>query len=424
MLPADSPFARLPAPGLHPTAEELRAYAAGSLAPAEEHRIELHTQDCGRCADVVEGFAMTDAATTDQAVATLRTRLQARIGATEPEAVAAGWVWPRVAAAVALLGLVGGGIWSWEQREVAIAPATARLEAAVPAAEQAAPTAEPAVQSAPASPGTPPLAAVVVVPRPPKRYAEAPPVYDMATPADTVRTETAAAATKAPRHSDYAVVLPSQPQRRSRAGRLAPATSRASDTFSEPVGVADQEMAAADDMAASRLESQSNAAPLELKQPAAASAPAPVLAKKATDTLGNAPNAKEASGYAQDKAMAPPAVAAAPAALAGRGPAMRMPAVPSIGPAPVGGTSALRDYVRRQVLAFEPSPKEPARSGTVRVQFIVGADGKLSALKVTRSLGPEYDAEALRIVCDGPAWRPGIAGGRRAPSPAEVTVSF
>ena len=110
MSPADSPFAPLPAPGPHPATAELRAYAAGTLAPGHEHRIEAHTLDCERCADLVDGFSMSDAATTDQAVAELRTRLQARIGQEEPTPVAGDWAWPRIAAAAALVAAVGGGI--------------------------------------------------------------------------------------------------------------------------------------------------------------------------------------------------------------------------------------------------------------------------------------------------------------------------
>ena len=117
MSPADSLSAQLPAPGPHPATAELRAYAAGTLTPAEQHRVEAHTLDCERCADLVEGFSMSDAATTDQAVASLRTRLQARTGPTAKPA-SSGWAWPRVAAAAALLGVVAGpapGGSSWRR---------------------------------------------------------------------------------------------------------------------------------------------------------------------------------------------------------------------------------------------------------------------------------------------------------------------
>jgi TonB family protein len=100
-----------------------------------------------------------------------------------------------------------------------------------------------------------------------------------------------------------------------------------------------------------------------------------------------------------------------------------MPAGFAIKPAPVGGTPAFRDYLRREAAQFEPE-KENRISGLVHVQFTVGADGQLSNLKVTRGLRPDYDAEALRLVCEGPKWQPGIAGGRRAPLVMEFTIPF
>ena len=55
---------------------------------------------------------------------------------------------------------------------------------------------------------------------------------------------------------------------------------------------------------------------------------------------------------------------------------------------------------------------------------MVGADGKISDLKVVRGLRDDYDDEALRLVCEGPAWQPGIAGGRARRLPVELTVPF
>ena len=101
-----------------------------------------------------------------------------------------------------------------------------------------------------------------------------------------------------------------------------------------------------------------------------------------------------------------------------------MPAALAINLAPVGGGATLRDYVRRAAATFEPKKDEKAIVGTVRIKFIVEADGKLSNLKVARGMRPDYDSEALRIVCDGPAWQPDVSGGHRAPLPMGVTVSF
>ena len=101
-----------------------------------------------------------------------------------------------------------------------------------------------------------------------------------------------------------------------------------------------------------------------------------------------------------------------------------MPAALAINPVPVGGSTVLRDYLRRVANDFKTETNNSPLAGTVRIKFTVEADGKLSNLKVVRGLRADYDSEALRIVCDGPAWQPGVAGGRRAPLPMEVTVPF
>ena len=101
-----------------------------------------------------------------------------------------------------------------------------------------------------------------------------------------------------------------------------------------------------------------------------------------------------------------------------------MPSSPAIAPAPLGGVAALREYLRREAVAFEPEASATRINGTVRVRVLVGPDGQVQQVKVTRGMRADYDDEALRIVCDGPAWVPGIAGGRRAAIPVEVAVPF
>ena len=75
-------------------------------------------------------------------------------------------------------------------------------------------------------------------------------------------------------------------------------------------------------------------------------------------------------------------------------------------------------------MEFEPEARALRLTGLVHVKFMVGADGKLTDFKVTRGLRDDYDAEAIRIISEGPAWQPGVAGGRRAPLPMEITVPF
>jgi outer membrane biosynthesis protein TonB len=356
--------------------------------------------DCERCADVVDGFSMTDAATTDQAVAALRNRLQARVGTPEPIPVATPSYWPRVAAAAALLGVVAGGVWTWEQRDTTPAPATARLEKTAPAAV--------AVEPSPAPAQVPNTASA--------SSAEAP----------------VASAPKAA--ADYAAVTTTAPARRAARPQLGRVASRAAKTRNNQVVVADKEVLAdaAEPAAAAAPDGWASSQPAA--KPVAAASGAAVesadksesvqLAEKVAtaDTVRTRNESSAASSAKKAKAFS-----AAPAPSSGataRVLATPLPGAIAIKPAPVGGTSALRDYLRREAMEFEPENNALRLTGTVRLKFIVGADGKVSDLKVTRGLREDYDNEAIRMVCEGPAWQPGVAGGRRAPLPMELNVTF
>lgn len=402
MSPADSPFASLPAPGPHPATAELRAYAAGTLDAAAQHRIEAHALDCERCADVLAGLAMSDAATTNDAVAELRSRLHSRIGEARPVPAAGRRAWPRVAAAAVLLGAVGASLWGWEQSTTpeAAEVATARIAATAPAASE--PQAE--VALAPAT------SAVAIT----------------TAPAD------AQAAPRVAQANDYAAVL--RPSARAQEGGQERKASAA------PAIAEDREFATMksdDDLAATVAAPNAvAAAPSEL---AGQSAPTGEPAG-ATEELTDASKAKKAAYQDQAGAVGDSVSGARmaldgrlprsqgwatmPAAAAARVAATPMAAAPTITPAPVGGSRALREYLRREAASFEPELNATRLTGTVRLRVLVGADGKITELKVTRGLRPDYDAEALRLVCDGPAWQPGIAGGRRAALPVEVVVPF
>ena len=396
MLPADSPFARLPAPGPHPAPAELRAYAAGTLAPAEEHRIEAHTLDCARCADIVAGFSMSDPATTDQAVADLRAHLQARVGAEEPAPVAGGWAWPRIAAAAAVVGAVAGGIWGWEQPEAVVPAATARLETA-PIPTPAASAARPAPASKPA---------------------ESAPSHASETAA---AAPTASAETK--KDAAYAAVSPNRSRRR--ALLSPPARRRTGAPGSNAMVMSDGASAPE-----AKTEATTAAPPVVAAAPAiagkanAAATEAAILAETTSaDTLATdkAARASRAFGLKSKTTAANQLTENTASVRVANTP---MPATPALNPAPAGGTPALRSYLHREAVAFEPEEGQPHLNGTVRLRFMVGADGKVSNLKVTRSLRPDYDDEALRMVCEGPGWQPGIAGGRRTDLPVELTVTF
>lgn len=385
MLPADSPFASPPAPGPHPGPAELRAYAAGTLPPADEHRIEAHTLDCARCAELLEGFSMSDAATTDQALATLRTRLQARVADSPAAPVllpASRPLWPRLAAAVALLGAAGAGLWGGQHYEPAPAP-TARVETAAPAA--------PAVAS------SEPATSVAAITAPQAESAAARPPKPAGSPV--------AAAARKP---DYAAVAPA---------RRKPSRRRFEQPSAPPVAM----MRQAPEAAATTPAVVADALRNEPAPTSAATVPGPPgeparAARPAPDTVQSLGEVAVAMRAVKAKAAQP-----SPAALVANTP---MPAAVAIAPAPVTGTPALRDYLRREAAKFEPEEGAKPLNGTVRLRFVVEADGQLSNLRVVRGIRADYDEAALRMMCEGPAWRPGIAGGRRAALPVEMTVSF
>ena len=392
MLPADSPFASLPAPGPHPATAELRAYAAGTLPPADEHRLEAHTLDCERCAELLAGFAMSDAATTDYALAGLRTRLQARVAddLTAPVLLpAARPLWLRLAAAMALLGAIGAGLWGWEQQRPAAETAKVPRQTAAPA------VGPPLAGSATVAPTPLPQTTATVAPR-------SAAVRINATPS---------------RPADYANDRPRRratrpgPVRRPRAGVVQAPTARNAEAATE-TGL----------MAIQAATTTSNAPDSASRVPAATAPSATVVAasRLATPSKEMTDSAAHAAGFATTYRLNT-AKGFESAALVRDKP---MAVGIAIAPAPVAGTPALRSYLQREAAKFEPEQGERALNGVVRLRFTVEADGKLNNIQVVRGMRADYDTEALRLICEGPAWQPGIAGGRRAALPVEIAVSF
>ncbi|MVN76108.1 hypothetical protein GO988_07205 [Hymenobacter sp. HMF4947] len=354
MLPAN-PLLNATAPaGPHLPVALLRQYAAGTLAPAAQHRVEAHTLACSRCADALEGLLQTPAATTDQALAQLQQRLRKRVQQQAAPARQATskqphrWLAPQLAAAATLiLGLVAGGWWTWQQRHPAtVGPAPVAEVRPAPPASLAAPSAAPAASAAAPTPPLPP--------QPPM-----PAARPMARTGHQHR----------------------------RAGS-----------------------------------SQPHAAPATAAAPLAAGTPSPVAADAPAATTA-ALTPPDTAGLASKAAVATAAkLAIAPEAARVR--AGAMPAMPALAPAPVGGYTALRDKLRRAAAEFVPEAPDRPLSGTVRLQLTIGPDGKIQKINVLRGLRDDYDAEAQRLVCDGPAWVPGVSGGRRAAQAVEIAVPF
>ncbi|GAB3836547.1 energy transducer TonB [Hymenobacter jeollabukensis] len=72
---------------------------------------------------------------------------------------------------------------------------------------------------------------------------------------------------------------------------------------------------------------------------------------------------------------------------------------------PVDGVEAYGNYIGDR-LNYPTAALQAGVQGTVEVTFVVEKTGATSNWEVTKSLSPECDAEALRLIKAGPRWTP------------------
>lgn len=88
-----------------------------------------------------------------------------------------------------------------------------------------------------------------------------------------------------------------------------------------------------------------------------------------------------------------------------------------------GGESAMKSYLNSNV-KYPAVAQENGVQGRVIVQFIIEKDGSISDVKISRSVDPSLDREALRVVKAMPKWNPGKLNGIPARVKYEVPVVF
>lgn len=88
-----------------------------------------------------------------------------------------------------------------------------------------------------------------------------------------------------------------------------------------------------------------------------------------------------------------------------------------------GGDRALMEFVAKNVKYPEAAMKA-GKEGKVIVRFTVQADGKVADANVTRSISPELDAEAVRVVSTFPAFTPGTVDGKPVACHYVIPISF
>jgi len=90
-------------------------------------------------------------------------------------------------------------------------------------------------------------------------------------------------------------------------------------------------------------------------------------------------------------------------------------------PFPVNGMPAFKKYIdHNKRLPFLRSSR-----GKVKLVFTVGIDGSTWSYVLIQSVSPECDDEAIRLVKEGPEWRPALLHGQeKVPSQGYVEIEF
>lgn len=88
-----------------------------------------------------------------------------------------------------------------------------------------------------------------------------------------------------------------------------------------------------------------------------------------------------------------------------------------------GGMKELMTYLKDNI-KYPKAAQDKKVQGRVIVQFVVEKDGTPTEFEIMRSVNPDLDAEALRVLGEMPKWKPGMQKGQAVRVKFTVPVSF
>jgi protein TonB len=92
-----------------------------------------------------------------------------------------------------------------------------------------------------------------------------------------------------------------------------------------------------------------------------------------------------------------------------------------------GGQDALASYVNNHV-EYPQQAIDDNKTGTVRVSFVVDENGKVTNARLINDRGDKVgnglDEEALRVINNMPAWKPGKVKGKTVKTRLELPINF
>ncbi len=90
-----------------------------------------------------------------------------------------------------------------------------------------------------------------------------------------------------------------------------------------------------------------------------------------------------------------------------------------VSPEPNGGLAGWSKFLQRN-LRYPDSESQ----GRVVLSFVVERDGSLSDIKVLKSIGAEFDREAMRVLKMAPKWKPGMQSGQAVRVQFNIPINF
>ena len=88
-----------------------------------------------------------------------------------------------------------------------------------------------------------------------------------------------------------------------------------------------------------------------------------------------------------------------------------------------GGEDALLRFLQKNI-KYPKMASSVGIAGTVYVEFVVNASGKITNVHVLKGIGAGCDREAMRVIKSMPAWKPGIQDGQKVPVMYRIPVEF
>jgi periplasmic protein TonB len=87
-----------------------------------------------------------------------------------------------------------------------------------------------------------------------------------------------------------------------------------------------------------------------------------------------------------------------------------------------GGIEALQNFLRRNLRT--PDELESGESASVKIKFVVSADGEMHTFEIIQSAGNAFDNEVMRVLKKMPKWNPGKYKGQPVSVYYVIPVKF